>query len=195
MSDVPVMFDDVRDLYQEIILDHGRHPRNFRRIADADGQAEGDNPMCGDRVAVWVKRGADGRLADVSFEGRGCAICIASGSLMTELCVGHNDAEARVLVGAVRDFAMGGRPLTPALSPNSSSMGERGKQEGSDPSPHPLPPGEGRGEGPPAWLADALERLAPLSGVADYPSRVKCATLAWHALDAALKDGGRVSTE
>ncbi len=156
-------FDDVRDLYQEIILDHGRRPRNHRRIADADGHAEGDNPMCGDRVGVWVKRGADGRLADVSFEGRGCAICIASGSLMTELCRGHDDAEARQLVAAVRELATG-RKATPQ---------------------------------PDAWLADAMERLAPLSGVADYPSRVKCATLAWHALDAALKDGdgGRVSTE
>lgn len=156
-------FDDVRDLYQEIIMDHGRRPRNHRRIEDADGTAEGDNPMCGDRVSVWVRRGADGRLADVSFEGRGCAICIASGSLMTELCVGHDDAEARVLVGAVRDLATGRQAEVPAAS----------------------------------WLTDALERLAPLSGVADYPSRVKCATLAWHALDAALKhgDGGRVSTE
>jgi len=152
-------FDEVRDLYQEIILEHGRRPRNHRQLKNADGHADGDNPMCGDRIEVWVVRGADGRLADVTFQGRGCAICIASASLMTELVRDHDAAEARALSVAARDLAKGDAP---------------------------------RADG---WMGEALDRLAPLSGVAEYPSRVKCATLAWHTLDAALGPGGKVSTE
>ncbi len=153
-------FDDVRDLYQEIILDHGRHPRNHRRLENPDGSAEGDNPMCGDRIAVEVRRDAGGALAEVGFQARGCAICIASGSLMTELCTGHTAADVQALGEAARTLAKTG--TAPAAS---------------------------------GWMADALERLAPLSGVAAFPSRVKCATLAWHTLEAAMADGGKVSTE
>jgi nitrogen fixation NifU-like protein len=153
-------FDDVRDLYQEIILDHGRRPRNHRRLEAFDGAAEGDNPMCGDRISVQVERDAAGRLKDIGFQARGCAICIASGSLMTELCKGHASDEVHALADAARQLARTGA------------------------APH--------GEG---WMADALERLEPLSGVAAFPSRVKCATLAWHTLEAAMGPGGRVSTE
>jgi nitrogen fixation NifU-like protein len=157
---VNATFDDVRDLYQEVILDHGRRPRNHRRLDAPDGTAEGDNPMCGDRIAVEVRRDAAGRLAEIGFQARGCAICIASGSLMSELAHGRAVDEVAALAAAARALARTGQP----------------------------PAADG-------WLADALERLAPLSGVAAFPSRVKCATLAWHTLEAALRDGGKVSTE
>lgn len=153
-------FDDVRDLYQEIILDHGRNPRNHRRLEAFDGEADGDNPMCGDRIAVRIRRDASGRLAEIGFQARGCAICVASGSLMSELCQGHSAEEVAALAAAARTLARTGTPQ----------------------------PAEG-------WLAEALVRLAPLSGVCAFPSRVKCATLAWHTLEAAMGEGGRVSTE
>jgi nitrogen fixation NifU-like protein len=153
-------FDDVRDLYQEIILDHGRRPRNHRRLANPDGAADGDNPMCGDRIAVEVRRDESGRLAEIGFQARGCAICIASGSLMSELVHGHAADQVAALAAAARTLARTG----------SAPAAEN-------------------------WLAEALERLAPLSGVAAFPSRVKCATLAWHTLEAAMQNGGKVSTE
>ena len=89
--------NELRELYQEVILDHGRNPRNFRRIEDADGEARGDNPLCGDRVHVFVKRDGEGGLRDVAFQGRGCAISTASASMMTELLKGRSEAEARRL--------------------------------------------------------------------------------------------------
>lgn len=149
------MFDDLRDLYQEVILDHGRKPRNFRRLESPSLQARGDNPMCGDRMQLDVLMGADGRIADLGFEGKGCAISMASASLMTETVKGKTPDEARALGTCFRDLAMSG------TCPDC-------------------------GEG----LADEMERLQVLGGVAEYPSRVKCATLAWHTLAAAL-DGGQ----
>jgi len=89
--------NELRELYQEVILDHGRSPRNFRRIEDADGEAKGDNPLCGDRVHVYVKLDGAGGLDDVAFQGRGCAISTASASMMTELLKGRSEAEARRL--------------------------------------------------------------------------------------------------
>ena len=89
--------NELRELYQEVILDHGRNPRNFRRIEDADGEAKGDNPLCGDRVHVYVKLNGAGGLGDVAFQGRGCAITTASASMMTELLKGRSEAEARRL--------------------------------------------------------------------------------------------------
>jgi nitrogen fixation NifU-like protein len=153
-------FDDLRDLYQEVILDHGRRPRNHRRLADADRSAKGDNPMCGDRVEVFLRLGADGRIEEASFEGRGCAISQASASLMTELVPGHTQEEAKAMGAALRTLARTG--ACPAC-------------EGA--------------------VAEAMERLAPLGGVSEYPSRVKCATLAWHALEAALAGERRTTTE
>jgi nitrogen fixation NifU-like protein len=153
-------FDELRDLYQEVILDHGRHPRNHRRLAAADHSAKGDNPMCGDRVEVFLRIGEDGRIAEAAFEGRGCAISQASASLMTELVPGHSAAEAKAMGAALRELARTGR----------------------------CPACEGA-------VAEAMERLVPLGGVSEYPSRVKCATLAWHALDAALAGEGRASSE
>ena len=148
------LFDDLRDLYQEVILDHGRKPRNFRRLENATRTARGDNPMCGDRMELFLALDESGTIADATFQGRGCAISIASVSLMTDTIRGKTQPEARAMSDAFRTLAMTG--ACPACD---------------------------------AALADDMERLAPLSGVHEFPSRVKCATLAWHTLNAAL-DGG-----
>jgi len=145
---------DLRDLYQDIILDHGQHPRNFRAQAHPSHLAQGHNPLCGDRVTVYVTMAGD-RIGDVSFEGRGCAISQASASLMTEILRGKTLAEADALF-----------------------KGFHAKVTGT---PEPETP---------AALADDMERLEPLTGVRSYPARVKCATLAWHAFEAALRSGG-----
>jgi nitrogen fixation NifU-like protein len=144
---------DVRELYQDIILDHGRHPRNFRALEHPSHVAHGHNPLCGDRVTVYLEI-AGGRVKDVSFDGRGCAISTASASLMTEILKGKTLAEADALFKGFH-ARVTGKPV-PALAGD---------------------------------LADDAERLEPLSGVAAYPTRVKCATLAWHAFEAALKTG------
>jgi len=157
---VSAAFEELRDLYQEVILDHGRHPRNLRRLADADRSAKGDNPMCGDRVEVFLRLAPDGRIAEATFEGRGCAISQASASLMTELVPGRTAEEARAIGRALRTLARTG------VCPDCEGV-----------------------------VAEAMERLAPFAGVSEYPSRVKCATLAWHALDAALSGEGRATTE
>ncbi len=151
-------FDDLRDLYQEVILDHGRHPRHARRLESFDASAKGDNPMCGDRIQVWVKYGPDSIIADTGFEARGCAISVASADLMAETVKGRSTSDTRALFAAFRELARTGS--CPACD---------------------------------GTLDEPLERLAPLAGVHEYPSRVKCATLAWHALIAAL-DGGKEAT-
>lgn len=153
------MFDDLRDLYQEVILDHGRKPRNFRRLENADRTARGDNPLCGDRMELWLAFAGDGAIGDVAFEGRGCAISMASASLMTETVRGKSPAQARLLGERFRDLAMTGA----------------------------CPHCEGA-------IADDMERLQVLGGVAEFPSRVKCATLAWHTLNAALDADGPAAT-
>jgi nitrogen fixation NifU-like protein len=144
---------DPRDLYQDIILDHGRRPRNFRKLEHPSHFAHGHNPLCGDRVTVFVALDGD-RIKDVSFDGRGCAISTASASLMTEILKGKTLAEAAALFERFRASVTG---------------------EGDE----SAPPG----------LEDEMDRLAPLAGVKLYPARVKCATLAWHAFEAALKSG------
>lgn len=154
------LFDDLRDLYQEIILDHGRKPRNFRRLDDADATARGDNPMCGDRIELFLRRSPDGTIADAAFQGRGCAISTASASLMTETVKGKTADQARDLGAAFRELAMTG------TCPDCG-----------------------------AALAEEMERLAPLSGVHEFPSRVKCATLPWHTLNAALDGAKEASSE
>jgi nitrogen fixation protein NifU and related proteins len=151
---------DLRELYQDIILDHGRHPRNFRAIENPTHKAQGYNPLCGDRVTVYLRLDGD-CIADVSFEGRGCAISTAAASLMTEVLKGKTVDEARRLFAQFRARVTGGelRPL-----------------------PQPL--------------AEEIDRLEPLTGVRAYPARVKCATLSWHALEAALTGGAEtVKTE
>ena len=147
---------DLRDLYQEVILDHNKHPRNFGEIEGADRHADGYNPLCGDRLAVYLNLDGD-RIADVTFLGSGCAIAKASASLMTDAVKGRTVAEARALFG--RFHAM----IT-------------------DDAGAPAP--------------EEIGKLAVLAGVRDYPTRVKCASLAWHTLRAACDDRHEpVSTE
>ncbi len=144
---------DLRELYQDIILDHGHHPRNKRAIDNPSHFAHGHNPLCGDKVTIYLKM--DGaRIVDVSFEGRGCAISTAAASLMTEILKDKTIAEADTLFRAFHAKVTGGAEPEPTDS-----------------------------------LADDLERLEPLTGVRAFPIRVKCATLPWHAFEAALKGG------
>jgi nitrogen fixation protein NifU and related proteins len=150
------MFEDVQDLYQEVILDHGRKPRHAKRLEAFDGTAKGDNPMCGDRVQVWVQRDDSGAVSDLGFEARGCAISIASADLMAEVVRGHT------------------APQLKKLSAEFADMARTGRCEECD---------------------AAMERLKPLAGVHEFPSRVKCATLPWHALLAALDGGKEASSE
>lgn len=146
---------DLNDLYRDVIVDHNRSPRNFRKIADADRTLEGFNPLCGDKLTVYLKLDGD-VIRDLSFEGSGCAISVASASLMTERLKGRPRAEAEKLFDQVHDL------LT--------------KEGTGDP--------------------ERLGKLAALSGVHEYPSRVKCASLCWHTLKAALADSHQpVSTE
>jgi nitrogen fixation NifU-like protein len=144
---------DLRDLYQDIILDHGQRPRNFRTQPQPSHLAHGHNPLCGDKVTVFVTMDGE-RIKDVSFQGRGCAISQASASLMTEILKGKTRAEAETLFKGFHGKVTGGEALAT-----------------------------------PAALEDDMERLEPLTGVKSYPARVKCATLPWHAFEAALKGG------
>lgn len=151
------MLDQIRDLYQEVVFDHNRNPRNFRVMADANRQIDGFNPLCGDRITLYA-RVEDGVIEDVSFQGSGCAISTASASLMTEIVRGKTEEEAETL------FDLFHR-ITTGKNGDEVNLEEIGK-------------------------------LAVLAGVRAYPARVKCATLAWHSLQAALKnDGTTVSTE
>ncbi len=152
-------FADLRDLYQEVILDHGRKPRHAQRLDDYDATAKGDNPMCGDRVQVWLKRDGD-KIGRIGFEARGCAISVASADLMAETVQGLGTKDTRTLFEAFRTLARTG------ACPDCG-----------------------------AKFAEPLERLAPLAGVHEYPSRVKCATLPWHALIAALDGTKEASSE
>jgi nitrogen fixation NifU-like protein len=152
-------FEDLRDLYQEVILDHGRKPRHAQRLETFDATAKGDNPMCGDRVQVWVKLDGDS-IGQVGFEARGCAISVASADLMVEAVQQRSKADTRALFEAFRTMARTG------TCPDCG-----------------------------AELAEPMERLAPLAGVHEYPSRVKCATLPWHALIAALDGAKEASSE
>jgi nitrogen fixation protein NifU and related proteins len=145
---------DLSDLYQEVILDHNRRPRNFRRIDRPSHAAEGYNPLCGDRLTVFLTVD-DGRIADVAFEGSGCAISKASASLMTDRVKGCTVPEAQDL------FARFQRMVTT----------------------------------PPDREVEDMGKLSALAGVREFPIRIKCASLAWHTLKAALEQTQRVSTE
>ena len=150
--------DDLRDLYQEVILDHGKNPRNFRHPGDANRHAEGDNPLCGDRLTVYLKIGHNGLVEDAAFEGRGCAISMASASMMTEIVAGKTQEEARALFRRFHDFVTGREEI----------------DAGDD---------------------EDLEKLVVLAGVKQFPMRVKCATLAWHTMTAAMDGENVVTTE
>lgn len=152
--------DDLRELYRELILDHARHPRHFGKLDEATHSAEGINPLCGDKLRLSVRLDNDSNIADISFEGSGCAISVASASLLTDTVIGLPMAQALDCFAAVT------RRLT---SPNI----DQDQDVGVD-----------------------LDKIRALDGVREFPSRVKCATLAWHALNSALH-GQRtpVSTE
>ena len=137
---------ELKELYREVILDHNRSPRNFGRLDPADLSASGHNPLCGDRLELTLRLGGD-RIAQIRFEGHGCAISMASASLMTEAVTGRAPAEVEQLYREVHEL------LT-----------------GRNPSPSP-----------------ALGKLLALGGVAEFPVRVKCASLCWHTLHAALE--------
>ena len=157
-------FDALRDLYQDVILDHGRHPRHAGRLAAFDATAKGDNPMCGDRVQLWLKYAPDGRIEKTGFEARGCAISVASADLMAEIVAGTPVEDVRALFSAFREMAKHGDAPDAAVAPGGK-------------------------------LAEKLERLRPLAGVHEFPSRVKCATLPWHALIAAIEGTQETSSE
>ena len=137
---------DVQELYQELILDHSRRPRNFRRLDGATNKAEGYNPLCGDRVTVYLRMN-DNDVSDAAFQGEGCAISKASASLMTESVKGKTRAEVESLFSRFHDAATGSGAI------DTVSLG----------------------------------KLAVFSGLRGFPTRVKCATLAWHTLRAALE--------
>ena len=101
------MDESLRELYQEVILDHSRHPRHFGKLEDATNTAQGYNPLCGDRVTIYLIVGQDGRIADIKFEGRGCAISQASASLMTDMIVGRSVVEVEKLMGGFLDLVKG----------------------------------------------------------------------------------------
>lgn len=151
---------DLEDLYQEIILDHSRRPRNFGRLGSGTARAEGYNPLCGDRLTVELKLDGD-VIREIGFQGSGCAISTASASLMTETLKGKSLAEADSLFARFHDLLTGE---------------------------------DGGGAGAPE-----LGKLAVFSGVREYPARVKCATLAWHTVRAALRERAgatpQISTE
>jgi nitrogen fixation NifU-like protein len=148
------MNEELRNLYQEVLLDHYKRPRNFGSLDSPSGRGEGNNPLCGDRLTVEVALAGD-RVERIAFRGAGCAISTASASLMTEAVAGLPVGEVAALSERFRA----------ALT------------------------------GPDAGDAEALGKLVALAGVREFPMRVKCATLAWHALTAALAGGGAVSTE
>ena len=146
---------DLDDLYQEVILDHNKSPRNFRLMADANRKAEGYNPLCGDHVTVFLRL-QDGVIQDISFQGSGCAISKASASMMTAELKGKSEAAAHALFDKV----------------------------------HQMLTSETNGDA----VSEKVGKLAILSGVCKFPARVKCASLAWHTVKAALKGETRPAT-
>jgi nitrogen fixation NifU-like protein len=153
--------DNLGNLYQEVILDHSRRPRNFRKMEGASRKADGYNPLCGDRVTIYLSMDGD-VVKDASFQGSGCAISTSSASILTESMKGKTRAEAEALFETFHDLVTGER---------------NAKQD-----------------------APELGKLAVFSGVSEFPARVKCATLSWHTLRAALDspnvdEAAQVSTE
>jgi len=154
------MSDDLRELYQEVILDHGKNPRNFRAGDGDSRQAHGENPLCGDQLVVYVTTDDEGVITDCSFQGRGCAISTASASMMTELVVGKTEEEAKALFEAFHELC---------------TQDEQHEHEHVH--------------------EDDMDKLQVLAGVRQFPVRVKCATLAWHTLSAAIEGADKASSE
>ena len=147
---------ELSDLYQEVILDHNKHPRNFREIADADKWADGNNPLCGDALRVYVDL-EDEKVKDVSFKGSGCAISKASASMMTQVVKGKSKEEAETLFDEFHRMVLG-------------TLDEETEE-------------------------NSLGKLKIFAGVREFPARVKCASLSWHTLNAALHGDDSVTTE
>ena len=147
---------DLKDLYRDVILDHNKHPRNFGRLDPCDTSADGNNPLCGDRLSLTLRLEGD-RVSDIKFDGKGCAISTASASLMTEAIKGKDGVAIKHLSELV----------------------------------HQALTAHGDDSAPPAELG----KLAALAGVREYPARVKCASLCWHTLDAALKHRANALSE
>lgn len=147
---------DLNELYQETILEHNKNPRNFREIEDADKEADGNNPLCGDALRVYVKMDGD-TVSDVAFKGSGCAISKASASMMTQSVKGKTREEAEQLFGEFHAMVTGNLDI----ETDNHHLG----------------------------------KLRIFAGVLEFPARVKCASLSWHTLNAALHDEDAISTE
>jgi nitrogen fixation NifU-like protein len=149
--------EELRELYQEVIVDHSKHPHNFREMAAANRQANGHNPLCGDRATVFLHVEGD-RVSDVSFQGAGCSISTASASMMTDALRGKTVEEVRTLFARFHDLVTGDPTKADAA-------------------------------------AERLGKLAVFAGVSEFPMRVKCASLPWHTMKAALDGEGKATTE
>lgn len=153
--------NELQNLYQEVIFDHNRNPRHFKKVDDANRKAEGFNPLCGDKLTLYLKVDDQGIITDAGFEGAGCAISVASASLMTDTLIGKTEEEAETLFSNFHGMMM------EECGGEATQLGKLGK-------------------------------LSVLSGVKEFPTRVKCATLAWHTLQSALEEGEdnpKISTE
>ena len=154
------MDDEVRELYQEVILDHGKNPRNFGQLEDANCEAQGNNPLCGDRLTVYLKIDDDRLISDATFEGKGGAISMASASMMTQMVCGKTVSLVKNLFDKF----------------------------------HKLCTGEIE-EFPEEEFSDDVDKLRVMSGVRQFPMRVKCATLGWHTMNAAVSGDSETTTE
>ena len=144
---------DIKELYKEIILDHGKNPRNFGKCNGYNADASGHNPLCGDKVHLFLKLDENKKVNDISFEGEGCAISMASASIMTDLMKGKSEKDAKEIIEKFLDMIKEKDDIDTKLLEE-----------------------------------DEKTKLMSLGGVKNYPMRVKCATLSWHALSSALED-------
>ena len=144
---------NLKELYQEIILDHGKNPRNVGKFENFNKDAKGHNPLCGDKVHLFLKLDENKKINDISFEGEGCAISMASASIMTDLMKGKNETEVKEIISKFLDMIKEKDDIKSELLNDDEKM-----------------------------------KLMSLGGVKNYPMRVKCATLSWHALTSALED-------
>ena len=152
---------NLKELYQEIILDHGKNPRNLGKFENFNKDAKGHNPLCGDKVHLFLKLDENKKVIDISFEGEGCAISMASASIMTDLIKGKNENEVKEIIEKFLDMIKEKDDINTKLLKDDEKI-----------------------------------KLMSLGGVKNYPMRVKCATLSWHALSSALNDFQKeISTE
>ena len=152
--------EDLRELYKELILDHARSPRHFGKLTDATHSAEGINPLCGDKLKMYFRIDADDRISDACFEGSGCAISVASASLLMDTVIGLNTEDALKYFSALVGRLAGRQDAANDDTDTDINLG----------------------------------KLRALEGVKEFPSRVKCATLAWHALNSAIQHDAEPAT-